>query len=351
MCHTSRLISASAAALLASLLLAGCASEQALLKQTQPLQDRVERVEQNLASSSAAGLLAAETRADALERRQLDLENKLAGVLTGVAGLLERFEAHELRAAEALSRLGMQDEQLNTRLVGLDRQLQATSETARNAVEQSAGLLARQEQGIAEDTKMQAAISRVERRIDQLARDEEAALSGQAAVLRQHEGEAERTRANADAAMSTRLRLAEEKLNTLSGLVQEALALAAKEMFLANGKEAFTVTLTEDKVLYPQNDPYLEAADTAKLAELAARLVKLDQEYHLDIQGHTANNSTEDNNYSLGKARAEVVKRHLHEKQAISINRMSTISYGANKPLAAGNGNNRRIFIRVLVLK
>jgi len=83
----------------------------------------------------------------------------------------------------------------------------------------------------------------------------------------------------------------------------------------------------------------------------AANLTKLDQEYHLDIQGHTANNSTDDNNYSLGKARAEVVKRYLHEKLGISINRMSTISYGANKPLNDSNGQNRRIFIRVLVLK
>jgi hypothetical protein len=30
---------------------------------------------------------------------------------------------------------------------------------------------------------------------------------------------------------------------------------------------------------------------------------------------------------------------------------MSTISYGANKPLDPVGGNNRRIFIRVLVLK
>ena len=127
--------------------------------------------------------------------------------------------------------------------------------------------------------------------------------------------------------------------------------MAAKEIFLANGKEAFTVSLTDDKVLYPQNDPYLDPIDVAKLNQLAANLTKLDQEYHLDIQGHTANNSTEDNNYSLGKARAEVVKRHLHEKLGIPINRMSTISYGANKPLSESNGQNRRIFIRVLVLK
>jgi peptidoglycan-associated lipoprotein len=352
---TTQCISGKAAVLLiASLLLAGCASEQALLNQTQPLQERMDRVEQNLASSNEASLRAAEVRADALERRQLKLENRLVEVLTGLAKLHDQFEARELRAAEALSRLGVEDAQLDNRLDGLEQQLQAATEIARKAAEQGHGMLARQERGISEDVRLQAAITDAEGRIDELARvarSAEGALSGRLAALHQRQAEVERASAGAAGAVNTRLRLAEEKLNTLSGLVQEALALAAKELFLANGKEAFTVTLTDDKVLYPQNDPYLEPSDTAKLAELTARLVKLDQEYHLDIQGHTTNNSTEDNNYSLGKARAEVVKRHLHEKQGISINRMSTISYGANKPLAAGNGNNRRIFIRVLVLK
>jgi outer membrane protein OmpA-like peptidoglycan-associated protein len=159
--------------------------------------------------------------------------------------------------------------------------------------------------------------------------------------------QAERERSQATEA---RLSAAEGKLQELSGLVQEALALAAKELFLANGREAFSVMLTDDKVLYPQNDPNLDPRDVAKLSDLAGKLGKLDQEYHLDIQGHTANTSTDDNNYSLGKARAEVVKRHLHEKQGISLSRMSTLSYGANKPLENGSSN-RRIFIRVLVLK
>ena len=352
---TSQCVSGKAAFLLiASFLLAGCASEQALLNQTQPLQDRMDRVEQNLARSNEAGLRAAEVRADALERHQRTLENRLAEVLTGLAKLRDQFEARELRAAEALSRLGVEDAKLNNRLDGLEQQLPATTELARKAAEQGQGMLARQQRASSEDARLQAAIAGAEGRIDELvrvARSTESALASRADALLQRQQEAERASASSTEAVNTRLRVAEEKLNTLSGLVQEALALAAKELFLANGREAFTLTLTDDKVLYPQNDPYLEASDTAKLAELAARLVKLDQEYHLDIQGHTANNSTEDNNSSLGKARAEVVKRHLHEKQGISINRMSTISYGANKPLAAGNGNNRRIFIRVLVLQ
>lgn len=143
----------------------------------------------------------------------------------------------------------------------------------------------------------------------------------------------------------------EQRLTDLSNTMREALAEAAKDVFLANGKEAYTLKLTGDKVLYPQNDPYVDPQDAVLLDDLTQRLAKLDQEYHLDIQGHTDNFSTDDNNYNLGKARAEVVKRYLHEKKGISISRMSAISYGANKPLDKNGGSNRRIFIRVLVLK
>lgn len=163
--------------------------------------------------------------------------------------------------------------------------------------------------------------------------------------------------ASADATLAARLGAAdqrlgatEQRLKELNGLVQEAVAMAAKEIFLANGKEAYSATLTGDRVLYPLNDPALDSRDRAKLDELAAHLATLDQEYHLDIQGHTDDTSTEDNNYNLGKARAEVVRRYLHERQGIPINRMSTTSYGSSKPLDPMGNHNRRILVRVLVL-
>ena len=103
--------------------------------------------------------------------------------------------------------------------------------------------------------------------------------------------------------------------------------------------------------MYPLNSPELGLQDTAKLDDLAGRLAKLEQEYHLEIQGHTDDIGSEDYKYNLGKARADVVKRYLSEKKGISINQMSVISYGADKPLNPAGNNNRRIFIRVLVLK
>ncbi len=301
---------AASSLLLCCLLLGGCASEKALLNQTQPLQDRIDQVEHNLSSSNQATLRAAESRAEQLAGQQARQEQQLSQVQAALAQLQEQLKAAQTRSTDALTRLAGIDADMKARLDNIEKQLAVTATGAQTASHEVAERL-----------------GSVQTRLDM----------------------ADVNDKNNDLAIKQRLSAAEDKLGLLSGQVQEALALAAKEIFLANGKEAFTVMLTEDKVLYPQNDPNLDPRDAARLNELAEKLSKLEQEYHLDIQGHTANNSTEDNNYSLGKARAEVVKRYLHEKQGISISRMSTISYGATKPLSSGN--NRRIHIRVLVLK
>jgi chemotaxis protein MotB len=343
---------------LCGLLVGGCANEKALLTETQPLRERIDRVEQNLATSNASSLRDAATRTDHLAARHSALEQKLAEVQVELAGLRNRIKVGESELGGVLQRLDARDAALEARLGGQERQLAESLALARENAQNHAELRAsrQQEAARATSTADHAAkkLADIEHRIEELKRLNQAASqtqANQAAALQARQEIAERAAHTAQQETRQRLRLAEDQLATVSGLVQEALALAAKEIFLANGREAFSVTLTEDKVLYPQNDPNLDRGDAAKLDDLSQRLSRLDQEYHLDIQGHTANNSTEDNNYNLGKARAEVVKRYLHEQRGISLNRMSTLSYGANKPLEAGNGNNRRIHIRVLVLK
>jgi outer membrane protein OmpA-like peptidoglycan-associated protein len=347
-----RLISFSSAGgvVFSCLLIGGCASEQALQAQTQPLQEQIARVEQTLAAAENAGLRAAQASTDSLAARQTVLEKQLANVQAGIESLHDKFKALEARGAPAESRRDAVEAALAGRIDGIEKSLNETAELANKTARQAANMQVRQDADAATNAALAARVGDAERHLA-----EATSAAARSAGEMAQQTDLLKSRQDADAvanrALDARLNLAEQKLNTLSGLVQEALALAAKEIFLANGKEAFTVLLTDDKVLYPQNDPNLDPRDTAKLDELAEKLVKLDQEYHLDIQGHTANNSTDDNNYNLGKARAEVVKRYLHEQKGISINRMSTISYGANKPLNPSNGNNRRIFIRVLVLK
>lgn len=325
--------SAAGGVILSCLLISGCATEKALQEQTQPLQDQIVRIEQNLAASESASARAARASTDSLAARQSDLEKQLANVQASIESLHNKFKAQDARSAQSDSRRDASETTLAARLSSIEAKQAADAAT-------TAAIAARV--GDAERHLIEGA-GEVARSTREMSRD----MAQQTDLLKSRLDAA----AVANGAQDSRLNLAEQKLNTLSGLVQEALALAAKEIFLANGREAFTVLLTDDKVLYPQNDPNLDPRDATKLDELAAKLGKLDQEYHLDIQGHTANNSTDDNNYNLGKARAEVVKRYLHEKKGISINRMSTISYGANKPLNPSGGNDRRIFIRVLVLK
>ncbi len=382
--HPPRTARLAASVLAGGLLLSGCATEQALTKQTQPLNERLTTLERALAESrERVDRLGASQ--SALESRLTSLETETRDGLRGLDARLAELTERESRADRKLAELSSRAEESARRAddiqtqvdantaalttVGerLDASERALSDAARLAYDTSeriddiqAGLETEFRDRLA-STRADAInaderLERAEQRIEQLIADLQAAKTGEQAERARLErelsaaGAAGLTGQAAAAALAERVAQAEQRIKDLSHLVQEAMAMAAKEIFLASGKEAFTVTLTDDKVLYPQNDPNLDPRDRARLDDLAQRLGKLDQEYHLDIQGHTDNTSTDDNNYNLGKARAEVAKRYLHEARGISINRMSTISYGANKPLE-GARQNRRIHIRVLVLK
>lgn len=312
----------SAGVLLSCLLLAGCASEQALNEQTLPLRERIDRLEQALAASQGAASRAAQDQASASRARQAELDQRLAELQAEIRALHDQLKGWGERAGRSEAHLDELAASLPERLALAERRLTEVAATAQAAADQMGAIQQRQGVEAGAGAALAQRLALAERRLDELA-----------------------------ATLPQRLAQAERRIEALSDAVDEALALAAKENFLANGKEAFTVSLTGDKVLYPINDPAIDGQDAAKLDDLAKRVAKLDQEYHLDIQGHTDDNSTDDNNYNLGKARAEVVKRYLHDKKGISINRMSVISYGANKPLDASGHRNRRVFIRVLVLK
>ena len=356
--------------LLSSLLLAGCATEKALTQQTQPLQDQIVRLEQAIATSGDAATRAAQqqtgaiaTRQTALDKQLQDLRVAMRAMEDQLATLAEQNRAGARRIDEVAHLAQATDrriEALDTRrdaeLAGIGAlteqlaQAESRLRVANNLALKAARLGDENKLKLEEDAKL---LAKLAERVGQgEARLQDAAAVTQDTARKVDEMAARRLADAADdLALNARLTQAEQRLKVLSDQVQEAMALAAKEIFLAVGREAFTVTLTDDKVLYPLNDPNLDRRDVAKLDDLVRRLGELDQEYHLDIQGHTDNTSTDDNNYNLGKARAEVVKRYLAERKGISISRMSTTSYGANKPLDVGARQNRRIHIRALVLK
>jgi len=151
-----------------------------------------------------------------------------------------------------------------------------------------------------------------------------------------------------DAALNARLEQMEKRLAEVARMAEDALAALGLGPRKIYGKVVHSVALTDDKTLFPINSPDLGEQDIAKLKAVADYVKKLDVNYHIGIHGHTDGLGSDDYNYELGKARAEVVKNYLNEKLGIPLLRMSVISHGATDVSAYRVGANRRIVVEVL---
>ena len=143
-----------------------------------------------------------------------------------------------------------------------------------------------------------------------------------------------------------------QQLDEMKGVANLALNEAQAGEKRNTGKVIESLTLTNDRYLFPFNTLDLEKADTTLLDQLAERLKSRGRDYHLIIQGHTEDVGSAEHNYLLGEARANAVRRYLHTNQGIPLQHMSAISYGATKPLSSANANmtiqsNRRLVIEV----
>lgn len=154
-------------------------------------------------------------------------------------------------------------------------------------------------------------------------------------------------------AAQTRLREHDSKLATLDNSTREALERAIAAGKLAEGKFVYSLVLSdEDAVKFPLNSAELSDGAKQKLTEFAGQLKTDNKGVYLEIQGHTDSTGPEMMNYRLGEQRAEAVRRFLN-KQGIALNRMSTISYGEEEPVAAnknraGRSQNRRVVVVVM---
>ena len=142
------------------------------------------------------------------------------------------------------------------------------------------------------------------------------------------------------------------QLATLSQEAKDALQRATQAGVLAKGKVAFQQTFGEDRVKF-KSDKY-ELNDDAKKAldDFAGKVKALNEQYFIEIQGHTDDTGSKRYNEDLGERRAESVRRYLSREQGLPLNRMSTISYGDTLPVApnktkAGRAQNRRVVIVV----
>ena len=112
------------------------------------------------------------------------------------------------------------------------------------------------------------------------------------------------------------------------------------------------MVLSDDSVKFPVNRDELSPEAEARLAELVQRLTSENRNVYLEIQGHTDASGDASFNEQLGEAPAEAVRRYL-SRNSIALNRMATISYGEEAPVASndtpeGRAQNRRVAIVVL---
>jgi outer membrane protein OmpA-like peptidoglycan-associated protein len=146
--------------------------------------------------------------------------------------------------------------------------------------------------------------------------------------------------------------VAEEHTQKVEGTAGEALDRANAAHKLAEGKFLYEVVLSDDSVKFPTNHHELSPEAQQRLSELVQRLKGENHNVYLEIQGYTDSTGTVDYNEKLGEARAESVRRYLNE-QGVALNRMATISYGQDHPVAPnetkeGRAQNRRVAIVVL---
>ena len=142
------------------------------------------------------------------------------------------------------------------------------------------------------------------------------------------------------------------RVTGVEGLAGEALARANAAHKLAEGKFLYEVVLADDSMKFPTDQHALSPEAEARLAELTQRLKAENRNVYLEIQGHTDATGDADYNEELGQARAEAVRRFL-SRDGIALNRMATISYGEEEPVASnetpeGRAQNRRVAIVVL---
>ena len=103
---------------------------------------------------------------------------------------------------------------------------------------------------------------------------------------------------------------------------------------------------------FPVDGTKLSPEAQTRLMHFVQKLKADNRNVYIEIQGHTDASGPPSYNQQLGEKRAEAVRRYMNE-QGVALNRMATISYGDEAPVApnntkAGRAQNRRVVMVVL---
>ena len=132
-----------------------------------------------------------------------------------------------------------------------------------------------------------------------------------------------------------------------------AMTKAADAERAAKGKLVYTVTLSSDKVHFPLNKADVTDEAKSMIDEAVTPLVNANRGVYFEIEGHTDNTGDAAYNFKLGEERAMAVRDYIAKTHSIALNRLSVISYGAEKPVIDNRtkddrAQNRRVVIRIL---
>ncbi len=133
---------------------------------------------------------------------------------------------------------------------------------------------------------------------------------------------------------------------------REALERAQAAGKLAEGKFLYSMVLSDDSVKFPVDGSQLSPEAQTRLMDFVQKLKADNKNVYLEIQGHTDSTGSKAANVRLGEARAEAVRLFMNQ-QGVPLNRVATISYGDNSPVAsnatrAGRAQNRRVVVIVM---
>src|SRR5258706_6971007 len=122
-------------------------------------------------------------------------------------------------------------------------------------------------------------------------------------------------------------------LSQLDQSTKAALDRATAAGKLAEGKFLYSMVLSDDSVKFPVDSAKLSPEADQRLTEFAEKLKNDNRNVYLEIQGHTDARGPDAINTQLGEKRAEAVRLFMNQ-HGVPLNRMPTISYGKQDPVA-----------------
>jgi len=144
----------------------------------------------------------------------------------------------------------------------------------------------------------------------------------------------------------------ESRLAQLDQSTKDALDRATAAGKLAEGKFLYSMVLSDDSVKFKNASAKLSPEAEQRLTDFADKLKNDNRNVYLEIQGHTDSRGANATNSRLGEERAEAVRLFMNQ-HGVPLNRMSTISYGKQDPVAdnktrTGRAQNRRVVLIVM---